>query len=199
MSKGTAARVVALSALVFTGSLWAHHSASMFDMGRPIWVKGTVVRYEAMNPHAFFALEARGDDGAVSRWTVEGPSLARLARMGVEPETLRVGDVIEVCGFPPKEQSVGLYEGRSGPWSAPVMHGHLLVMPNGRMQLWGSYGKLVNCVRRSDPVARWVDFLSADPGGRQTWCMSRRMAGSATLPPQELLDEIGAALADPCD
>jgi hypothetical protein len=186
----------ALAALVFAGALRAHHSSSMFDNTKPIWVKGTVVRVEAMNPHSFFALEGM-DDGDV-RWTVEGPSLPRLERLGLDVDFLQVGDVIEVCGFPPKEESARLYTGGSGPWAHPVMHGHLLVMPNKRMQLWGSYGKLVNCVRSGDPAGPWIDFLNTDSMGRDTWCMSQGSLTSETLPPKALLDEINAALTNPC-
>jgi Family of unknown function (DUF6152) len=30
---------------------------AMFDVARPIWIRGTVVRYEAVNPHALIALD----------------------------------------------------------------------------------------------------------------------------------------------
>lgn len=192
------AAVTAAAAMVCATSLQAHHSASMFD-ARPVRVKGTVVRYEAVNPHAFFALETVAENGEVQRWTVEGPSLARLGRLGLAVDALKVGDVVEVCGFPPKEEWVSSNGGGSGRWAFPVVHGQLLFMADGRMQLWGPYGKLINCVQEADGAGRWVDFLRSNPMARDTWCRTQGgIFGSVTLPPEALLSEIENALPDRC-
>lgn len=124
----------AIAALACAGSAPAHHSISMIDVSVPVWVKGTVVRYEPINPHAMFELEETTDDGQRRRWTIEGPFPGRLDRilslnrMGADEPFLNAGDVIEVCGFYPK--------GESAP-SRRYIHGHVLVMPDGRMQSWG--------------------------------------------------------------
>ena len=55
MSK-TMGIVAAAVALACAAPLRAHHNGSMFDP-TPIWVKGTVVSYERVNPHATIALE----------------------------------------------------------------------------------------------------------------------------------------------
>ena len=89
----------ALAALGSAAPGRAHHSVSMFDLGKPLWAKGTVVGVEAVNPHVLIALEQRRDDGTVQRWTLEGPGLNSFNRMGWEGDVLKVGDVIEVCGF----------------------------------------------------------------------------------------------------
>jgi hypothetical protein len=191
--------VVAAAALVSVSSLQAHHSATMFDFAHPIRVKGTVVRYEAVNPHAFFALDVVGASGEVQRWNVEGPSLSRLSRLGLAADALRVGDVVEVCGFPPKEQWIGQYEGGYGPGAARVMHGHLLFRADGRMHLWGSYGKLINCVQEADGAERWADFLRSNTMARDTWCRTQGgIFGDETLPPEVLLSAIESALPEPC-
>src|SRR5690606_33349036 len=90
-----AACAVALAALACLRPVEAHHSSAMFDSSIPIWVKGTVVRSESVNPHAWIVLEETTEEGRIRRWTVEGPNQGRLNRMGVGHGFLKAGDIIE--------------------------------------------------------------------------------------------------------
>ena len=183
----------AIAALACAGPLRAHHSISMIDISTPIWVKGSVVQYQVINPHVMIALDERREDGQVQRWTVEGPILSRLSRYGLGADFLKAGDVIEVCGFAPKENA-----DKSFP-PPRFVHGHLLVMPNGRMQLWGPYGKLDNCVRTDDPIPSWLDFLNTNPMAREIWCSDYRASMQlSALSPRALVDEINGLMASPC-
>src|SRR5687768_8152301 len=100
----TATWVTAFAGLVCAASARAHHSIGMFDIGKPAWVKGTVVELRPVNPHVMIELEQKGDDGQVHRLTVEGPGLNTFTRAGYGPDFLQVGDVIEACGFGFKEE-----------------------------------------------------------------------------------------------
>jgi hypothetical protein len=163
----------------------------MIDVSTPVWVTGTVVRYEPIDPHVMIALEQRTEDGQV-QWTVEGPILGRLHRYGLGKDFLKAGDVIEVCGFFPKSEIVKSYP------PPRYIHGHLLVMADGRMQPWGPYGKLDNCVRPGDDSRSWLDFL-ANPMARELWCNA--FTFSMPLRPSSskaLVDEINSGMADPC-
>jgi hypothetical protein len=133
----------------------------------PVWVKGTVVRYEIVNPHTMIELDAPTRDGQAVRWTIDGPNPGRAQRMGVDNSLLKRGDVVEVCGFHYRSQVAAQAETGAG-------LGHLLVMPNGRKQPWGPYGKLNNCVRPNDDVRSWVDFLNNDAIARQLWYFAQR-------------------------
>ena len=95
----TATWTTALATLVCTGSAAAHHSNISIDASTPVWVKGTVVRYEIANPHTMIELEEATRDGQVKRWTVQGPNPRRIENMDVDKSFLSVGDVVEVCGF----------------------------------------------------------------------------------------------------
>ncbi|HEX7080428.1 MAG TPA: DUF6152 family protein [Gammaproteobacteria bacterium] len=97
----TTAWATALVALAFVGSVEAHHSI-MFDIGKPIWIEGTVVRFDAVNPHVLFTLERELGDGQVERWTVEGSGLRAFTLMG--GDRLQPGEVVEVCRFDLKEE-----------------------------------------------------------------------------------------------
>jgi hypothetical protein len=187
------APVASIAALVCAGPLSAHHSISMIDISTPIWVKGVVIQYEVKNPHTMIELDETKDHGQIRRWTVEGPIIARLTRYGLDKDFLKAGDVIEVCGFAPKTNA-------EKSWPPPrFVHGHLLVLADGRMQLWGPYGKLDNCVRPNDRKQSWLDFL-ANPMARQLWCGP--LQASMPLSPvssRALVDEINGQMADPCD
>jgi hypothetical protein len=189
--KKIATSAAAIAALACVSPLRAHHSISMIDVTTPVWVKGTVVEYKPINPHAMIELEASGEDGQAQRWTVEGPGPGRLDRYAVAKDFLKAGDVIEVCGFVPKH---------ANSYPPPrFVHGQLLRMPNGRMQPWGPYGKLDNCVRPNDPTQSWLDFLNTNPMARELWCNA--YTASIPLSPlssRALVDEINGLMASPC-
>ena len=191
-----AACTVAITALACAGSPRAHHSISMFDVSTPIWLKGTVVRYEPISPHAMIELAVTGEDGRVQRWAIEGPFPGRLNRilslnrMGVDEDFLKIGDVIEACGFPSK--------GAHDP-SRRFVHGHVFVMPDGRMQSWGPYGRIHNCVRPSDQTRSWIDFLDSDPLAREFWCASRALVKVGSIAPRAFVDKINGSMANPCN
>jgi hypothetical protein len=131
--------VAILTAVGFVSLLYAHHSNSMFDMSAHVWLTGTVVRYEPVNPHAIIELEVT-EDGRTSRWIVEGPNPSRLGRLGVDGDFARVGDVIEVCGF----------FGKDDVSRDSRVHGHVVIRPDGKRWQWGPYGNLERCVNRDE-------------------------------------------------
>lgn len=200
MKKRLAACTIAIVALVWVGMLSAHHSISLFEIATPVWVKGTVISYQPVNPHALFQLEERSEDGLVRLWTVEGPALQRLARMNVGPDFIEAGDVIEVCGFAPKAELDTRPPSPEFPgYPRQFLHGHLLLMPDGQMRTWGSYGKLENCIRPEDQPDKWLNFLDSDPMGRAAWCATRRFVRVASVAPEGFVDEVDNRMSDPCE
>ena len=193
--KTTAACAAALAAIAFAGALSAHHSLSMFDLSHPTWIKGTVIRYEQIDPHVMILLDERKEDGNVRRLNIEGPNLGRLARLGVPADFLKAGDTIEVCGFSFKDEWRNHNPASS---SVPAFHGHMLVLPAGRMTSWGPYGKLVNCVRPNDQAQSWAEFLNSEPLARDLWCRSLAYVQTALIPPQAVVDEISGLIKNPC-
>ena len=189
----------ALAALLNAAPVSAHHSISMFDLGKPIWAKGTVVDVQPVNPHVLIALEQWRDDGTVQRWTLEGPGLNSFNRMGWEGDVLKVGDVIEVCGFGFKKEVAAQVAARStGGASRPNFHGHVLVLPDGHMRVFGGYGKTENCIRAGDEAERWVSLLNGDSRARSIWCMRQVASNFPSVAPKALVDEINRLMAQPC-
>jgi hypothetical protein len=125
--------VLVSASCFFSFSSLAHHSLASFDVSTPLWLKGSVVRFDRINPHSLIFLDEKLPDGQVRRWAINGPSTVQLERKGLDAEFLKTGDVIEVCGF-------GLKSARSEPsLTAEVMQGTLLVMPDGKKRVWADY------------------------------------------------------------
>jgi hypothetical protein len=185
-----------LAALTCGGPLRAHHSNISIDASTPVWVKGTVVRYEIVNPHIMIELEETTSDGQVKRWTVQGPNLRRIENRDVDKSFLSEGDVLEVCGFTPKRLLDPANPNGPRP---PFVDGFLLVKANGQRSPWSSYGKMQNCVRPGDDTQSWVQFLNANRFARYLWCNYPYRTTVPTIAASSaLVDEINRLIASPC-
>jgi putative cell wall-binding protein len=136
------ALLAVLVALVSASSVLAHHSLTNYDTTTPIRVKGTVVQFHEVNPHSFIFLEQK-TDGQIHRWAVEGPSILQLQRSGFTKPILKPGDVVEVCGYLPKELLMWQIASADTSTTSPagrLLNAELLVMPDGKERSWGDYG-----------------------------------------------------------
>jgi Family of unknown function (DUF6152) len=89
-----------LSLLLSTLSMpaLAHHGTAVFDMENLTTVKGTVTKFEFMNPHALIYVDVAGNKGNVEHWIMEESSNNHLSRIGWEKNALKPGDAITVTG-----------------------------------------------------------------------------------------------------
>jgi hypothetical protein len=146
MKQVTEAWIAVVAMLAWPGGLTAHHSLVEFDTTTPVWVKGTVIRFDPVNPHVRFFLNQTREDGQTQRWVVDGPP----STMRIGPDFLKAGDVIEVCGFVLKEETASqraLPQASSSPTMlGRRLSGHLLVMPNGKRRYWSEYGVFEKCL-----------------------------------------------------
>ena len=115
----TAAGLAGLAALACAGSVQAHHTHYVYQT-TPIWISGTVTRFELKNPHAITTLEGRSENGQVLAWTVEGPSQTELDRRGGSGEYLpKVGDTLEVCAYAYRTAEPAARDSRLPSWRRP--------------------------------------------------------------------------------
>jgi len=196
--KATAIWIAALATVAAAGPVRAHHSISMFDIGKPVWIEGKVVHFDLINPHVMFALEQTTDDGRTRQWTVEGSGLNTFTRRGLGADYLQPGDVVRVCGFDFKEEVLTRARPPDGGQTRSFLHGHVLVMSDGQMRLFGGYGKLQNCIRPADRIDSWLDFLNTDERAHQGWCNSRVAANFPLIASQAFVDEVDRRMTTAC-
>jgi len=143
MKKMLTAWCAVLVALASSGTLLAHHSLANFDTTTAVRVKGTIFQFQPINPHSYIFLDQKTADGATRRWAVEGPSLLQLSRKGVAKDVLKPGDVVEVCGYVPKEATIWQIASTDPGAASPagrLINAETLVMSDGHEQSWGDYG-----------------------------------------------------------
>lgn len=103
-----AARAV-LSLLMITGvgaPLSAHHSfAAHYDMAKPITVQGAIAEVRLSNPHSWFFLDVKENDGTTTRWAFEAGTPSGMIRNGYKASELPPGTVVTITGFPGRDQS----------------------------------------------------------------------------------------------
>ena len=82
----------------------AHHAFSAeFDVNKPLTLKGTLTKWEMINPHSWFHIDVKGPDGKVVEWMIEGGSPNTLIRLGVTKSTVKVGTEFTIEGYQAKE------------------------------------------------------------------------------------------------
>jgi hypothetical protein len=122
--------------LISVGAI-AHHSPTMFDNTTAVTVKGTIVRFERVNPHSYLYVDQKTADGRVERWAVEGPGVNLQERRGINADLLTVGATIEACGYVLKDDTKGY---ASIAIAGRLLVAELVVMPDGQARLWSDYG-----------------------------------------------------------
>ena len=93
--------------LATTGpALLAHHSFSAeYDSSQPVKLTGTVTKVEWTNPHIWFFVDVKDDQGRVTNWAFSGGPPGVLQRRGISKSALKAGDVIVVEGFRARDGS----------------------------------------------------------------------------------------------
>ncbi|PYS07343.1 MAG: hypothetical protein DMG12_00775 [Acidobacteria bacterium] len=106
--------------------VWAHHAFSAeFDVNKPLTLKGTLTKWEMINPHSWFHLDVKDESGAVAAWMIEGGSPNQLIKNGVTKNSLAIGTELVIEGYQAKD---GTNKGV----------GRNLLLANGRRLFLGS-------------------------------------------------------------
>ncbi len=124
-NKLLAVLAVTIGAWILSGSLYAHHSDTVYDSEHRITLKGTVTKFAFVNPHVRIHFTVKDKQGNVEQWIVQSAPPQRLYRTGWNAKTLKPGDEITVTGAPAKDGS-------------KVMNNRKLVGPNGKVLLEGA-------------------------------------------------------------
>jgi len=146
--------------LASAGSLLGHHSIyAQFDTTKAIRITGTVIRFERINPHSIIIVDQKLADGQMQRWAVEGLPGSQFDRRGIDKDSVKFGDVVEVCGFVTKEGveshrtintepiSLSLKATTPKSMTGRLLTGETIVMPDGHEKVLQDYGVLDKCLR----------------------------------------------------
>jgi hypothetical protein len=129
MSKSLAA--LAFVALLSIGApLSAHHAfTAAFDNTKSMSITGVLSRVEWQNPHVWFYVDAKGEDGTVANWGFETASPNHLRNQ--DPQLRQdflsnIGKTMTVTGFPAKGSAH-----KASASSIKFASGKILKMGNG--------------------------------------------------------------------
>ena len=87
----------------------AHHSAAQFDFRAPTTVTGVVKSIRPANPHLRLVMSVTDAKRGTRDIEFEGHSLNNFYRSGWKPDTVKVGDKIDVFIAPRKDGEDGGY------------------------------------------------------------------------------------------
>ncbi len=98
--------VIGSSFLLSSPALRAHHAeAAEYDATKPVKVSGTLTKVEWQNPHVWFYVEVKEQDGKVTTWGFSTAPPGALMRRGVTKAALKIGSVVNIEGVRARDGS----------------------------------------------------------------------------------------------
>ena len=106
MRTSSSAVIVGLGLIIAVPPALPHHAfGAEFDVNKPLKLRGTVTKWELVNPHSWIRIDVKGADGTVVNWMIEGGSPNSLFRLGFNKDSLPPGTEIIVEGYQSKDGS----------------------------------------------------------------------------------------------
>lgn len=103
--KGAKVFVTVFGLLVLSLPAFSHHGVQAYDAKNPVTLKGTVTRFEWINPHSQIHIDVTDDKGAVVHWNFETQPPNILVHAGWTRNSLKPGDQVTIIGNPAKNSS----------------------------------------------------------------------------------------------
>ena len=85
--------------MAIAASVFGHHSeAAEYDSTQPVKVTGTIKKVEWQNPHVWFYVDVKDENGKITTWGFSAAPPGALIRRGITKEALTLGAVVNVEG-----------------------------------------------------------------------------------------------------
>ena len=94
--------VLAMSLLITSLPLFAHHGNAAFDTSKKLTLKGTVTEWVWANPHCWLKFDVKNEKSEVTHWLAEETNPPGLINSGWYKDSLKVGDEVTVILIPTK-------------------------------------------------------------------------------------------------
>lgn len=127
--------VVTVGLFLVSSPLLAHHGTNLYDMTKPVMVKGTITKFEWGNPHNQIFFDATDDKGNVAHWVASTEPPAVMSEIGWTKRSLNPGDQVTAYVFAAKN-------------GAPIGNLQKIVLPDGKEL--GT--KCIACGAGADPI-----------------------------------------------
>ena len=106
--------------ILAAGPVRAHHgAANLYDVSKPVVMKGTITRFEWTNPHNQIYFDVTDEKGAVTNWAAATEPPQVMLERGWTRRALNFGDKVTVYMFVAKNGS-------------PVGNLQKIVLPDGK-------------------------------------------------------------------
>src|SRR5262249_33128608 len=108
--------------------LSAHHSfAAEFDEHQPVTLKGTLTRFDWVNPHGWLYVDVKEPGGKVGKWAIEAGAPSALLKRGLRKPDFPAGLQVVFTVFRAKTVT-------------PTANGRSVTLADGRNFFMGSSG-----------------------------------------------------------
>ncbi len=85
--------------MAITAPVFGHHSeAAEYDSTKPVKVTGTIKKVEWQNPHIWFYVDVKDENGNITTWGFSAAPPGALIRRGITKDSLPIGAVVSVEG-----------------------------------------------------------------------------------------------------
>jgi hypothetical protein len=141
----SAFRFLLVFSIAIGGRAFAHHSfATHYYLDQLMEITGTVTELTLRNPHSFLMIDVTTAQGTVERWEVEAHAIPLMRRLGIGPDTIRLGDTLTVTGPTPRRTDKN------------VMFGGTLLLADGtEYPLLGALGtNLIRDLTQDSPIVQ---------------------------------------------